>query len=130
MTNLSSTLDRLLNANMLIRKFGCCTYDVKIMLYKSFCSNMYCCQFWTNASVSSFKRLKVSYNNGLRKFLGLPSFNSASEMFVCLNIPSFGELYRKNTYSLRERILNSNNSLLSVFNYLSAVQRHWDSILF
>ena len=34
------------------------------------------------------KTLRIAYNNSLRKLLGIPKYNSASEMFVCLNIPS------------------------------------------
>ena len=37
-------------------------------------------------------KLKVAYNNSLRQCMGLPWQNSASEMFVNLNIKSFGEL--------------------------------------
>ena len=39
-------------------------------------------------------KLKVAYNNSLRRFMGLPWHNSASELFVNLNIKSFGELLR------------------------------------
>ena len=38
-----------------------------------------------------------SYNNSLRRLLHLPKYNSASEMFVCLNIMSFNELLLTNT---------------------------------
>ena len=39
--------------------------------------------------------IKIAYNNSLRRLLGLPKYNSASEMFVNLGILSFGELLRK-----------------------------------
>ena len=44
--------------------------------------------------------VKNTYNNSLRRLLGLPSHNSASDMFVNLNSPSFGELLRKYMYVL------------------------------
>ena len=50
------------------------------------------------------KNLKVAYNNSLRRLLGLPSHNSASDMFVNLNIPSFEELLRKYVYSFRNSL--------------------------
>ena len=53
------------------------------------------------------KNLKVAYNNSLRRLLGLPSHNSASSMFVNLNIPSFGELLRKYVYNFRNRLETS-----------------------
>ena len=40
-------------------------------------------------------KLRIAYNNSPRILLNIPKNNSASEMFVCLNIPSFGELLKK-----------------------------------
>ena len=37
-------------ANMLLRNFRYCTNDVKCMLFKSFCANMYCCPLWFNST--------------------------------------------------------------------------------
>ena len=41
---------------------------------------------WYNGSVTVKRTLKIAYNNNLRRLLGLPKYNSASEMFVQLNI--------------------------------------------
>ena len=58
------------------------------------------------------RKLKIAYNNDLRRILNLPTYNSASEMFVNLNIPSFDELLRKFVYSfIKSRIQDSCNSL-------------------
>ena len=59
--------------------------------------------------MTSTKKLKIVYINSLR-ILNLPKYNSASEMFVNLNIPSFDELLRKFVYSFRSRIQDSGNS--------------------
>ena len=37
-------------------------------------------------------KLNIAYNNSLRRFMRLPWRNSASEMFVNLNIRSFDEM--------------------------------------
>ena len=55
------------------------------------------------------KNLKIAYNNSLCRLLGLPSHNSASGMFVNLNIPSFGELLRKYVYSYINKLETSEN---------------------
>ena len=47
---------------------------------------------WFNCTKTALKKLNVAYNNSLRRFMGLPWHNSASEMFVNLNIKSFGEM--------------------------------------
>ena len=60
------------------------------------------------------KKLKTAYNNGLRRLLNLPKYNSDSEMFVNLNIPaSFNELLRKFVFSFKARIIESDNSLVN-----------------
>ena len=79
------------NINILSRKFSKCSPDVKCTLFKSFCSNMYCSTMWYNCTV---RRLRIAYNNSLKRLLGIPKHNSARGMFVQLNIKSFGELLR------------------------------------
>ena len=51
---------------------------------------------WFDCTKTVLTKLKVlvAYNNSLRRFMGLPWHSSASEMFVNLNIKSFGELLR------------------------------------
>ena len=66
------------------------------------------------------KNLKVVYNSSLRRLLGLPSHNSASSMFVNLNIHSFGELLRKYVYNVRNRLETSDNVIISGI-YLSHI---------
>ena len=99
-------------ANMLLRKFNNCSYDVKCMLFKTFCTNLYCCKFWYMSAATSMNRLNISYNNSLRRLLNLPKWNSASEMFVNLNILSFDEILRKTVYSFIERIKGSENKII------------------
>ena len=82
------------NANLLLRKFSRCSVNVKCYLFKTYCSNLYCAPMWFDCTKTVLTKLKVAYNNSLRRFMGLPWHNSASEMFVNLNIKSFGELLR------------------------------------
>ena len=48
-------------ANMLLRNFRYCSNEVKCSLFKSFCTNMYCCPLWFNSTYSS---VKMSLNKG------------------------------------------------------------------
>ena len=79
---------------MLLRNFRYCTNDVKCLLFKSFCANMYCCSLWFNSTSSSIKKLKTSYNSALRNLLLIRKPYSASTMFITRGIPSFYELLR------------------------------------
>ena len=92
------------NINILSRTFAKCSPDVKCTLLIYFCSNMYCSTMWYNGTVTAMRKLRIAYNNSLRRLLGIPKYNSASEMFVHLNIKSFGELFRK--YVFQIKVLN------------------------
>ena len=43
-------------------------------------------RMWFDCTKTALKKLKVAHNNSLRRFMSLPWHNSASEMFVNLNI--------------------------------------------
>ena len=80
---------------------------------KSVCYNMYCTTMWYNGTVTAMRQLRIAYNNSLRRLLGILKYNSASEMFVQLNIKSFGELLTKYVVSFINRLTLSDNSLLA-----------------
>ena len=89
---------------------------------------------WFDSTKSAMKKLKVAYNNCLRRLLSLPTYNSASEMLAVLNIPSFGELLRKFAFGLKTRIASSMNSFMvniysSSVSMFSKIWGWWYSIL-
>ena len=99
------------NVNMFIRKFSRCSPDVKYFIFKYYCFNLYCSILWYDKT--TIKTLRIAYNNSLRKLLGIPKYNRASElMFVCLNIYSFDELVRRYVYYFRNRLVSSQNNVL------------------
>ena len=80
------------NANLLLRKFSKCSVNVKCYLFKTYCSNLYCAPMWFDCTKTTSTKLKAAYNISLGRFMVLPWYNDASDMFVKLNITSFGEL--------------------------------------
>ena len=71
---------------MLIRKISKCSLNIKCYLFKTYCSTMYCSALWFNSTKTTLTKLKIAHNDSLRRLLGLPKYNSASEMFVNLGI--------------------------------------------
>ena len=71
------------------------------------------------------KKIKIAYNNSIRKLFFLPKHNSASEMCVYLKIMSFGELLRKYVYSFRLRLGTSLNCIIDKI-YSSNIPQHSD----
>ena len=55
--------------NALLRNFRYFSHYVKCILFRSFCTNMYCSQLWFNSTSSSIKKLKTSNNGVLRRLL-------------------------------------------------------------
>ena len=64
-----------------------CSVEVKNTLFRSFCTPMYTCQLWWNFSVQSMHKLNVAYNNAFRFMHHLPTYCSASLMFVVNRVP-------------------------------------------
>ena len=123
------------NINRLNRIFCKCTLDVKCQLFRSFCANMYGSQFWFDSKKCDLNKLKVGYNNGIRRLLGLPKSCSASQMFVTADIPSFGELLRKYFTSFIGRLYKSENELISCIikshiPFTSDLWKWWYSLLY
>ena len=122
------------NVNLLLRKFSKCSVGVKCFLFKTYCSNLYCAPMWFDCTKAALKKLKIAYNNSLRRFMFLPWRNSATEMFANLGIHSFDEMLRIFVFSFRSRVTASHNQLIfglctahcSVYSKLWA---WWNSLL-
>ena len=99
-------------ANLLIRKFSKCDFGVKLQLFKSYCTNLYCDALWVNFNKDSFNKVKVAYNNGFRSLFNLTGIFSITSTFVNFGMDSFTVLLRKSIVNLYTRIINSHNVLL------------------
>ena len=66
-------------------------------MFKFYGATMCCPSMLFGSTVTAMKKLKIAYNNGLRRLLTLPKYNSASEMSANLYSPSFGELLLSST---------------------------------
>ena len=49
--------------NIILRKFSMCSVDVKLTLFRSYCSPMYGVQLWWNYKKSTLNRLHIAYHN-------------------------------------------------------------------
>ena len=94
-------------SNKLLRTLHCCSSDVKLELFKSYCTSFYCCYLWTAYKKSTFDRLRVAFNNAYRRILGQPWRCSASAMYA-----NFEAIIRKSTYGFIQRLAKSTNLLI------------------
>ena len=100
-------------ANMVIRRFARCSTEVKITLFRAYCTTLYTCSLWTDYTQTSYSALRVQYNNAFRMMLGLPRFCSASTMFAEARVDCFYASMRKRGTSLVRRVRGSANSMLA-----------------
>jgi len=99
--------------NLLIRKFGKCNSEVKLHLFKTYCSNFYCSQLWCFYNKSMYKKIKVAYNNVFRKLCNVKGICSISQLFVFSNIDPFEVIVRKSKVSLQGRLMKSTNTIVA-----------------
>ena len=51
------------HGDVLLRKLGLCSSEVKQELFQSYCANFYCCSLWTIYNKTTYSKVKVAYNN-------------------------------------------------------------------
>lgn len=81
-------------ANILMRKFHKCSSDVKVSLFKAFCTPLYTAHLWSNYKASSMHKLSVAYNDAIRLLMRVPRWHSASQLCVNLGVPTCQALLR------------------------------------
>ena len=101
-----------IRSNKLLRTFHYCSSDVKLELFKSYCTSFYCCYLWTAYKKSTFDRLRVAFNNAYRRVLSQPWRCSVSAMYANFGINNFEITIRKSTYGFIQRLAKSTNSLI------------------
>ena len=101
-------------SNMILRMFSHCSIDVKIVLFDSNCTPLYCFYLWTDYRKTSFSKIRVAFNNAYRRIFGLSNRSSASEMYENYNICNFETTLRKNIYNSIQRLENCTNSIIQV----------------
>jgi hypothetical protein len=122
--------------NMLVRKFGKCSEEVKRQLFRSYCYNMYCAHLWSNYPEAKLRNVKVAYNNVFRSFFNIRRSCSVSKFYVNFNIDGFNVLKRKSIVNFRSRLLSSSNNILSIivnsfyFNRSSQLYNTWCKQIF
>ena len=121
--------------NLLIRNFKHCDDSVKLQLFKTFCTNIYCCQLWRSYKKSTYRRVNVAYRRIFRYFMKIDNGSSVSYAMLNYNVDSFDVLVRKAVFNFRKRIMESENVVIknlvtSLFYLESKLCKRWDKILF
>lgn len=121
--------------NIILRKFRMCSIDVKVTLFKTYCTPLYVCYLWSNFKQSSIQKLCIAYHNTMKSFLHLCKYESTSLVCSVFDIPCCKAVIRKLTYRFMCRLQNSNNSIINGINcssmqYTSKLRLFWIKSLY
>ena len=122
--------------NALIKQFRKCSDSVKVKLFKAYCTNFYCMNLWVKCNVQqTFSKIRVAYNRIYRHFFQIKDQLGTSAHMCLLNVNHYKVIERKLVYSLRDRVMNSRNSIVktivsSLFFQSSQLNIRWNKILF
>ncbi len=125
-------------ANMLVRKFYMCSDEVKINLFRAYCTYFYTAPLWFKFKKESLCKLQVAYNDCMRILLKKPRWCSASDLFCKARVQSFPALMRNLMYTFSCRLDNSRNTIIMLLTnprltevrYQSSMRKYWHNCLF
>ena len=121
---------------MLIRNFIHCSDNVKSQLFQSYISTMYSSAVWSSFRAGSYKSIIVAYNNVFRYLMKVKGQCSISNLLLVNNVDHCKVLFRKATFSLLSRVMNSDNVLIKTmtrslfFLIQSDLYSKWQNILY
>ena len=84
--------------NNIRRKFYMCSFDVKLELFRSYCSSLYTAHLWINYTKSVINKLYTAYHNMLKLIVGVPKWEHTRPICVSLKVVYCPALIRKLIY--------------------------------
>ena len=112
-----------------------CSIEVKVELFKTYCTPLYTAHLWTNYTNQAIKNFYIAYHNVMKLFIGLPKWEHNRPQCVQHNIPHGPALLRNFIYKFIKRLYGSENKLLyeiarSDCFYESQIRKKWRSLLY
>ena len=88
-----------MRTNILIRRYGKCSVNVKLALFRAYCMCLYDVGLWRHYSVTVFNKLRSCYNKCIKLFFGYRRSYSVTQMLTELNLPCFDNLFNSCVHS-------------------------------
>ena len=92
-----------MRTNILIKRYGKCSVNVKLALFRAYCMCLYGVGLWRHYSVTAFNKLRSCYNKCIKHFFGYPRSYSVTLMLAELNLPCFDNLFNNCVHSFERR---------------------------
>ena len=121
--------------NSILRKFYMCSVEVKVMLFKTYCTSLYTAHLWTKYSNKTLNDFYIAYHNVMKLFIGLPKREHNRPICVYNEIPYGPALIRNYIYKFMCRLESSENGILYTINnsdckHESHIRSKWKSLLY
>ena len=105
--------------------------EVKLTLFRSYCSPMYGVQLWWNYKKSTLNRLHIEYHNILKLFIGTSKYESTSVLCTLFDVQCCQSVIRNMVYRFMCRLDSSVNCILndiltSSLRFTSRIHKHWN----
>ncbi len=97
------------------------TPNVKVSLFKTYCTPNYTAHLWWNYRKYSIRKLNIAYNDIMRLLLRLLHHHSASQLFANVNVPGFYAVIRNIMFTSITRRLDLTSQKIN--NYMPCKDR-------
>ena len=120
--------------NSILRKFKMCSIEVKVMLFRTYCTPLYTAHLWTNYTKRSLTEFYIAYHNIMKLFIGFTKSEHNRPLCVKYNIPHGPALIRNFINRFICRLKESQNKLICAINNSdcsieSPLRKKWFSLL-
>ena len=85
--------------NVILRKFNMCSLEVKLTLFRAYCSPMYGVQLWWNYKKSALNRLHIAFHNILALFIGTSKYESTILLCTLYDVQCCQSVIRNMVYT-------------------------------
>ena len=99
-----------------------CSIEVKLTLFRSYCSPMYGVQLWWNYKKSTLNRLHIVYHSIFKLFIYLWKYESTSLLCTLFDVKCCQSVISNMVYFL-------NDILTSRLRFTSRIRKHWNKHL-
>ena len=98
--------------NVLIRKFGKCSRNVKVCLFRAYCMQFYGAGLWEHFHISVMKCFEAAYVKCVKMFFGFARLDSVTAMFCELGLPTCKTILHNAKFSIESRVKLHDNALV------------------
>ena len=104
-----------IRTNVLRRKFASCSFNVKKILFKSYCMCFFDIALWSSFTIALITKLHSCYNKCVKLFFGYKRFSSLTATLLETGLPSFDTVLLNSRAKFKICLDKNSNLLVKCF---------------